>query len=104
MPNRPPVHKPNHIVETRKATEAQRGRANAKIYDGDWRALSKRFRAANPICYYCWTNEGIVKAATEVDHYIPIVDAPDLRLEWSNLRSSCHECHSRKTATERWHG
>lgn len=41
---------------------------------------------------------GCSRKATDVDHRITIAERPDLRLSWSNLRSYCHECHSRHTA------
>ena len=43
---------------------------------------------------------GIVTPAREVDHIIPIVERPDLRLDPSNLRPLCTSCHSARTATE----
>ena len=50
-----------------------------------------------PLCIKC-TEAGRLKAATEVDHIIPLhkggTDAHD------NLQSLCHDCHAEKTAAE----
>jgi 5-methylcytosine-specific restriction protein A len=37
--------------------------------------------------------------ATEVDHIVPVARGGAL-LDWDNLQSMCHGCHSRKTASE----
>ena len=64
----------------------------ARGYDAAWRALRAAYLAAHPRCERC------PAAATDVDHIQPVRYRPDLRLEWSNLRSLCHRCHSSRTA------
>ncbi|WP_432206025.1 HNH endonuclease signature motif containing protein [Brucella rhizosphaerae] len=51
---------------------------------------------ANPYC----TADGCEAPATEADHIKSIKEAPELRLEWSNLRALCKSCHSRRTARD----
>jgi len=61
-------------------------------YDGAWNRLSVRLRAEKPLCERC-LERGIVTAATEVHHIVPIDQAPWLRLEVSNLMCLCNACH-----------
>lgn len=70
----------------RQSKTAERG------YDNRWTELSKRKRASDPLCERCLDN-GKVTAASEVHHIRKIADRPDLRLDWDNLMSVCHECH-----------
>lgn len=79
-----------------KGTPQERG------YDGTWRKLRRMKLAANPLCEIQTVCKGMFpeNRAVEVDHRIPIRERPDLRLVWSNLQSSCHACHSAKTARE----
>lgn len=72
-----------------RPTAAQRG------YDHAWRKLRAEYIAAHPLC------EIDGKPATDVDHIKPVATYPHLRLEWTNLRSLCHACHSRHTALTR---
>ena len=62
-------------------------------YDNTWRLLSERVRTEFPLCQMC-ADKGIVTAASEVHHIVPIDEAPWLRLERSNLMSVCADCHS----------
>lgn len=61
-------------------------------YGSDWRRLSERKRAIDPLCERC-ADRGSVTPATEVHHVRSIASAPHLRLEISNLMSVCHACH-----------
>lgn len=65
-----------------------------RFYNGaDWRALSaKRLSDDNYICAWCG---GV---ATEVDHILEIKTAEgwDKRLDYSNTRSLCHDCHDKR--------
>lgn len=58
-----------------------------------WRTLSaKRLQADGYRCQMCG------KIATEVDHIIEIQtpEGWELRLEWGNTRSLCHDCHDKR--------
>lgn len=82
-----------------RANEQTRGNPTERGYDSDWRRLRRAKIAANPICElrtHCMGN-----VASEVHHVIPIRARPDLRLEWSNLRSTCKPCHSSLTRRAR---
>lgn len=76
-----------------KGTTAQRG------YGARWQALRKRFILQHPYCERC-LKEGRITPATDVDHIKPHRGCPRLLFDENNLQALCHECHSRKTATE----
>jgi len=61
-------------------------------YGWDWQQLQAKFITHNPLCYQC-EKIGIVKAAEEVHHIVPITEAPWLRLDWNNLMALCVACH-----------
>jgi 5-methylcytosine-specific restriction endonuclease McrA len=60
--------------------------------DGRWKGLSQRLRAEQPLCVRC-ERQGVVRAATEVHHKIPVAVRPDLELEPSNCECVCRSCH-----------
>jgi len=86
---------------TRRDTDydKRRGSASARGYDSRWKKLRARKINRNPLCEHCF-ERGEVTPATEVDHRIPIAEAPERRLDWDNLQSLCHPCHVRKTAED----
>ncbi|HVB67960.1 MAG TPA: HNH endonuclease signature motif containing protein [Acetobacteraceae bacterium] len=98
MPHRAPLHGARH------GRGAERGTACARGYDRRWRKLRAAFLLRHPLCLWC-EEHGTTTAAAEVDHIERIVDRPDLRLEWSNLRALCRvhheERHSGATAGRR---
>ncbi len=71
-----------HSARARKSPRWAAVRFEAKRRDG--------FR-----CVSCGTSMRL-----EVDHKIPVRDAPELAYELSNLQTLCLPCHSRKTKTE----
>jgi len=75
-------------TQKHKTTSKERG------YDSRWDRLSRRKRIHNPLCEECLRN-GMVTAAEEVHHIVPIRVRPELRLEWGNLMSVCRSCHER---------
>jgi 5-methylcytosine-specific restriction protein A len=68
-------------------------------YDEAWGRLRRRFLKAHPWCCV----EGCRRRANEVDHIESFRGKPELRLEWTNLRSMCKRCHSRRTARDQIH-
>ncbi|NJM54587.1 MAG: HNH endonuclease [Verrucomicrobiae bacterium] len=86
----PKRFRPDHLPRAKRASAAKRG------YDRAWARLSKRKKEADPLCEDC-LDEGKVTPVYEVDHIIPIDEAPELRLVWRNLRSLCRSHHKRKT-------
>jgi 5-methylcytosine-specific restriction protein A len=81
-----------------KPCEVHRRRSTSKRsdhYDNQWRVLSERLRAHNPICEDC-VLQGRHDPSTEVHHIVPINDAPQLRLVQSNLVCLCTSCHNER--------
>jgi 5-methylcytosine-specific restriction protein A len=71
-----------------RGTTAERGYANG------WQRVRSAKLVANPFCQIRTHCHGAM--ATEVDHIIPIDQRPELRLEPSNLQSSCKACNVAK--------
>ena len=89
----------SHRLKRRCEYDEQRGTAAARGYDATWRRLRHAKLVADPFCQIQTHCPGFI--ATEVDHKIPIKDWPEGRLEWDNIQSTCHPCHSAKTMRER---
>lgn len=70
---------------------------NKKWYGYDWQKLRESYLDDHPQCELC-SEQGFVEQAIEVHHKVPICDAPNLRLEWSNLQALCIPCHRREDA------
>lgn len=84
--------------EQSRLSSTQRG------YDKTWSRYRKAFLSRNPLCIEC-EKQGRLTPATDVDHIKPVTGPNDPGFwDEKNLRSLCHECHSRKHAKEgrRW--
>lgn len=68
---------------------------SAKHRTPEWRRLRQAKLQAEPLCRE-HRRFGETVPATDVDH----IDGNETNDEWENLQPLCHECHSRKTATE----
>ncbi len=60
-----------------------------------WKHLRKVKLTTDPLCEDCKA-----KLATDV-HHIKSINSGGSKTDYSNLRSECHECHSRRTLAER---
>jgi 5-methylcytosine-specific restriction protein A len=78
----------------RQAQERRRGKTAERGYDGDHRRLRAAVLGEFPVCQLRIVCDGAV--ATDLDHIIPIERRPDLRLERSNVQSSCGPCNVAK--------
>jgi 5-methylcytosine-specific restriction endonuclease McrA len=74
--------------------------AAARGYDKDWRELRNAHLAEEPYCRHC-AQRGIERWAQTVDHIESIREAPERRLDDTNLQSLCWPCHNRKTVKSR---
>ncbi|NOG69793.1 HNH endonuclease [Roseicella sp. DB1501] len=95
MPTRPPVHRPAGAQtrqQVRESYDRWRGSARSRGYDARWTRVRNAYLAAQPLCQVCEAS-GRVTVATEVHHRVEIRDAPERRLDASNLVSTCHACH-----------
>lgn len=74
-----------------RPSAAQRG------LGADWRKLRADHIAAHPWCRRCGSR------AVEVDHIVPRREAPERRLDPTNLQSLCKPCHSGAKQREERH-
>lgn len=103
MPSRSPTHKPpfhksreEQELKRKRLLDQRRPNADARGYDTEWRKLRAAFLDTEPMCMVV----GCSRLATDVDHILDVRRFPALRLAWTNLRSLCHQHHSRRTALE----
>lgn len=91
---------PKHSARAR--VEASRPSAAKRGYDRAWQKLRTVYLQRNPLCaeFPSGVHQGRVVAATDLDHIIPHKGDMALFRDYNNLQGLCHECHSRKTATE----
>lgn len=78
-------------ADDRRPSAARRG------YGRRWQRESKRFLAAQPLCVAC-EREGLMRAATVVDHRIPHRGNALLFWDRSNWQVLCTKHHNQKTA------
>ena len=109
MPVRAPVHRPKNSkprpeaeAERKAQLDARRGSSADRGYDAAWRRCRAAFLAAHPLCQCDDCKGGTIRTtpATVVDHIVAVADAPELRLDWSNLRAMAKRCHDRRTALD----
>ncbi|WP_028030525.1 HNH endonuclease [Gemmobacter nectariphilus] len=75
-------------AERKARFDKTRPSATARGLGADWRKLRAAHLAAHPRCCRCGA------PAAEVDHVVPRREAPDRRLDPTNLQSLCTPCHS----------
>lgn len=104
-----------HTSLVRKQSDERRGSAAERGYDSKWRKAREGYLRNHPLCECadCKSN-GIVRAASVVDHIVPhklkdALDSGDANaiararaLFWdkSNWQPMSKPCHDRKTARE----
>lgn len=88
-----------HRKKVSSAFDDRRESSYKRGYNNKWAKARKAYLISHPLCVHC-LKKGITKPATDVDHIVP--HKGDMKLFWdsNNWQSLCHECHSRKTATE----
>ncbi len=82
------------ISERKKSRDKWRGSAASRGYDYQWGKFRKSYLRNHPVCAHCG------RLATEVDHIIPFKGDKARIFDENNLQPLCHECHSKKTASE----
>lgn len=90
-----------HRAQHTRQYDRDRGSAAARGYGARWRRLRTMVLARQPICadpFGIHAARGEVVASTDVDHIVPRRRGGRDTME--NLQGLCHECHSRKTATQ----
>lgn len=88
-----------HLKQNSKEQDVRRGTRTERGYSNAWLRARKAFITKHPLCVICYRN-GKCTPATDVDHIIPHKGNKELFWDKDNWQSLCHECHSRKTATE----
>lgn len=66
-----------------------------RLYDARWNKTAKEFLNAYPLCCLC-ALDGIVKAATIVDHIKPHKGDRNLFWDEKNWQPLCKLCHDRR--------
>lgn len=85
-------------------SKQDRNNVHDPFYDSPaWRKLRKAVLREEPLCREC-KKEGVIKAATVVDHIEPLKLRPDLALFKPNLQPMCNSHHAKKSANERTKG
>ena len=79
----------------RRAYDRARSTDPFRIYSTpEWRAFRAGVLAAHPLCIDCGA------PASDVDHLVPVRDAPGRALDPTNVIPRCHRDHSRRTSRE----
>lgn len=112
MPKRVPIFRPlgrsreQQQAVLRTETDRQRGTTAQRGYGADWQRLRLSFLATHPLCECddCAGGAKRIRAASVVDHIIPISERPDLRLVETNLRAMAKTCHDARTARDQGFG
>jgi 5-methylcytosine-specific restriction enzyme A len=99
MPNLPKRHQSPHFIKAKALRDKQAAKTTSERYGYDWVKATKFFRIENPLCLLCEA-EGFITLASEVDHIIPIVKAPERRLDPTNWQHICKSHHSIKSSKE----
>lgn len=94
------------ILRGRRLADQEYNRARrdplvARIHgSARWQAVRDQVLRDEPVCREC-ARLGLTEPATQVDHIVPIVVAPERAFDRANLQPLCTACHGRKSAQER---
>lgn len=67
---------------------------NAWPYNtAQWQRLRRLVLANSPLCVFC-ERLGLTTRATDVDHIVPVRQAPRRAFDRTNLQPLCKRCHS----------
>jgi len=80
-------------------SEQWRGTASQRGYTYRWAKVRRRFLKEHPLCAEC-QRQGLVVAATVVDHIVPHRGDQALFWDRENWQALCKSCHDAKTAHE----
>jgi len=89
----------NHSKEEHQRYDRERGTAAQRGYDSRWRKARIGFLRKHPLCVHC-EREGVVGAATVVDHIKPHRGDKAVFWDRSNWQPLCKSHHDAKTARE----
>lgn len=92
----PTAPKPLRIGPAATA-EGRRQNSHQRGYTREWYRKTQAYRNEHPCCEQC-EKEGVVTAATVIDHKIPHRGNQSLFWNEDNWQALCVSCHSKKTA------
>lgn len=87
------------LTDRAKGCVLHRHDRTAAFYDGVWQAFARAYLARHPVCEQCRR-----RPAREVHHVKSLAAAPRRRLDQTNVRALCHDCHRALTPTVRADG
>ena len=88
------------MKRTRKYIDFTTPKGRNRFYNSlEWFSIRRVVLTSQPYCVEC-LKEGKYVISTEVDHVIPLRDAPSRCLDITNLQALCKTHHSRKTFDE----
>ena len=61
--------------------------------------MRRAYLNENPLCAECH-RQGFTVGADELDHIVPVAQAPDRFWDRANLQGLCRACHEEKTKME----
>lgn len=86
--------------KARQQSDAERGNAQERGYDGDWQKVRAMYLRRHPLCERC-EQLGRTTPAVLVHHIIPISQGGQ-RLDTRNLAALCRACHDDVHDGDRW--
>lgn len=94
------AHERKEVVSRGQRYDLSRGSAHARGYDAKWAAFAQWWKRLHPLCAWC-QERGVVMQGNQVDHIVPLVDAPQRKYDHDNVQTLCRVDHTRKTVAER---
>ena len=64
-----------------------------------YKGMRRAYLNENPLCAEC-QRQGFTVGADELDHIVPVAQAPDRFWDRENLQGLCRACHEEKTKME----
>jgi 5-methylcytosine-specific restriction protein A len=92
--SRCPTHQAAAEAKRREYDRARSTDAFRIYSTPEWRAFRTQILAQRPACVDCGG------AATDLDHLVPVREAPGRALDPTNVTPRCHRDHSRRTSRE----
>jgi 5-methylcytosine-specific restriction protein A len=86
-----------------KSSNKDKRSSTAMGYDARWQKARSAYLRENPLCVEC-LKEGVIKAATIVDHTEPHKGDMEKFWDQSKWQSLCKRHHDKKTAKENRNG
>lgn len=94
------AHERKEVVARGQRYDLSRGSAHARGYDAQWAAFAQWWKRLHPLCAWCEERDVVVQG-NQVDHIVPLVDAPERKYDHDNVQTLCRVDHTKKTVAER---